>query len=537
MICRAMNTGVFLRRHAAALWLAAGVSIFHTLTMPARFYSGDNFAPRLEAADWLNTGSLGIAYDYRPRLAGFLEQRGQYFYENDTRQQFFSKYGFGHTLLYALPYAAINALGEPVGADYVMSGARPQLVAINLFQVALSALIALYFYAMAALYDRSPTRRVLFTLCCFYGTYLWHYLRAPTHEIYQVLPFVGFYVHAILFFRRRQSAEATEAASAWRHALAASAHCAALLTMKLSHGLLLFPFGALALWSGAKDLTPARRALENVRRFLPRYLVYAGIPLALAAGLILATNRFRFESAFHSGYGQWVLANGQAHDRFALEFLPVALPRFLFFGGNANLFVNAPILLFALPGIWPFARKRPAEAAFLGAIFFSHILLISFASFWTGEWCYGPRYLVMIMAIGALPALETMRKASELRGFWPRFLLKGAMGLVMVWSFTIQIHVNSLDYFAYHRVNGLLRQIPDERIAAYVRSRTVFHRGVFCRDLVLYRDRGNPFWPLTRLKTVLPEEQAKIVAQVQAHLDALIEPNFLMGAPPRHPRN
>lgn len=67
--------------------LLVGIAVFQFVTMPAFFYPGDNSAIRAEAANWVNTGRLGIDYSRRAELGGMLTERGQYFFENDPKQR------------------------------------------------------------------------------------------------------------------------------------------------------------------------------------------------------------------------------------------------------------------------------------------------------------------------------------------------------------------------------------------------------------------------------------------------------------------
>jgi len=132
-----------IKRHLPLLFLLLAVGIFHVLTMPKFFYPGDNQVPRAECANFINSGKLGIDYSQKRIAAGLLEQRGQYFYENDARQELYSKYGIGYTLLYIVPLWA-----EKLYSGYLdlFSSTPSQLVFLNIYNVIFTLLSTVYFW-------------------------------------------------------------------------------------------------------------------------------------------------------------------------------------------------------------------------------------------------------------------------------------------------------------------------------------------------------------------------------------------------------
>ncbi len=73
------------------------------ITLPGFPYPGDNFVPRIESIQLAQTGAFGIPYSMRSSIAGLDVPRGQYFFSNDSRQRFYSKYGIAYTLAYLPP--------------------------------------------------------------------------------------------------------------------------------------------------------------------------------------------------------------------------------------------------------------------------------------------------------------------------------------------------------------------------------------------------------------------------------------------------
>ncbi len=99
------------KKHSLLLLLLA-VSLIQILTIPRFYYDGDNYASRAEAINLVNTGQLGIPYEDREELKRLAHVRGQYFFENDSRNRFFSKYGIGLTLV-QLPPVLVEQMLAP----------------------------------------------------------------------------------------------------------------------------------------------------------------------------------------------------------------------------------------------------------------------------------------------------------------------------------------------------------------------------------------------------------------------------------------
>src|SRR5687767_9472227 len=109
--------------------LLALVALVHFFTMAREYYAGDNFIPRAEAINLVETGELGIDYARRSELQSTLaESRGKYIYESDSQQKFFSKYGCLYTLLYLPPVVAEKLY---VGHVDLLSTSRSLRFALN----------------------------------------------------------------------------------------------------------------------------------------------------------------------------------------------------------------------------------------------------------------------------------------------------------------------------------------------------------------------------------------------------------------------
>ena len=479
--------------------------------MPAFFYPGDNFATRAEAAHLVMTGKLGIDYKYKPSFAGSLENRGQYLYENDEKQQLFSKYGFGMTLLFLPPYLAEKAHSGEVG---MLSGSRSLLLFINLYQILFSLIIAAYMYRMAALFTERVWICVTFVLASFYTTFTWHYLRAPTHEILHLLPFVGACYHALNFMKASEANPAGK--NRWLQLGYSSAWLGLLVLSKPFYVLVVPVVGVFALSADGEPLWNVRHVLHNLRRNFWRYAAFFGIPLGIAMVVLLWSNKYKFGSLFNLGNGQWILTTGVPADHFSASYMPKALRGF-FSLGSLSILLHYPLLIFALVGLYQFARRH--LAVFLFVLFLFLVTLMGMSSFcgYSGGWCHGPRYLIHPLLMLGLPFISTC----EMMRRWGKdvrtVLLVALMVGVLGWSFVMQAYVNALHYFTWRYVYYQLTAFKVQPVEDYFTSFSP-HLGYAHRALIRHKYGYEKFPPYELLESRVPAERAELLKQIDAFL-------------------
>jgi len=526
--------------------------------MPSAFYAGDNTVTRAAAASLITRGDIGVPYAQKQDLAGFTEPRGQYWYENDARQKLFSKYGIGYALLYVPPL-----LVEKLYAGHLelMCGTRSLLLILNAFGILLTLLATFYLFRIVSLYTEKSWSRVAFVIFSWYGTFAWHYLRAPSHEILQIPAFLGFCYYALRFLRRQTGEDrAARERGHWFHLLAGVLWCGALLLMK---GFFLLALGSLwvfALVSLAGD-RPAGGVKGRFGRHVRKAGLYLLLPTAIVMLLWMGTNAYKFGDVFRTGYGQWLTAEGIRNDRFGPAFLPGALAGFFLRKGNANVFVHYPLLLLALVGLPRFVKRRPLEAAFLFFMSVTSILAICCFSNWRGEWCYGPRYLVHFLIIASLPAAGVVEAVFGRGRRGLACTVVAVAVVVFTWSFRMQWRVNRLNYFAYHnakqaldQVAGLVIQHNLAAVPAHSRQQAgteleakrsqinayfsdVYHRGRVYRDLVEFYEHGSMFPAVQSLKAMLPPVSRLVEDQIRPQMQPFVQSNFWFfdssgGSPP-----
>ncbi len=515
-----MNLRDFLRRTDWTLVsLVIFVSAFHFITMPSMFYPGDNFAPRAEVAGFLATGEWGLDYTFRKQLGGFVEERGQYLYENDARQKFFSKYGIGYSLLY-LPPLFVEKLYA--GTIAPMVGTDSQMFILNVYQILLTLIITVYLYRLAGLYTSRKWLSAAFVLASFYGTFMWHYLRAPTLEIFQFFPFIGAYYHLVCFVRQREAG--SRGGTMWGHLAASAAWAGLLFLVKVSYGPFLAIIWMFALLSGVPGSSVWERVRHAVGRDRWRFAACLGLPALVTAGVYLGANYYRCGSLLADGYGQWV-QGGKVVARLDIRCIPQSLKgMFLQPDNGYNALIHYPLFVFAWLGVPLFVRRRAMEAAFLGVVVLSNWLLIACFHSWGGAWCYGPRYLIVPMLVGSLPVLAWVEWLLQRRAVSVRAAVLAPMVGILLWSFQLQWHMNAIHYFTMYYMSGLFSQFKVERIDDYF-NRCV-HRGLIHRDLVRYARGKGDFYPMRVLNGLVSPTQRAVLPRLDGHLKQFAKPNF-----------
>ncbi len=509
------------------LFLLLFVAVVQVFTMPSMFYPGDNFASRMESMYWLERGEMGIPYSERAALGGMVSERGQYLYENDDRQMFFSRYGFGNVVAFMLPCWLDKVTGgKPEGSGALWS-TQSLLLWINIVQIVLTLISACYLYLLARLYTERGWLAALFVVASFYSTFLWHYLRAPAHEIYLIFSCLGAGYHFLLFMRRANE-RMDGRPHLWLHLLAAVLYCWILVSAKLFFVLFAAVMFVFCLMVGREPTLLWRRITANLQRYFWRYVLYAGIAWGIFVVGMLLLNWYRFETPLSSGYDQW-LRNGQKSDRFAFEIAKTAFPAFFIQMKSKNLFMHYPLLAAAVLAFPVMAYRRRLEAAFLGTAFVLMTGVICCYSGWAGEWSYGPRHLIPYLPLVSVAVITGLDAATARN----RYLAAGiGVVLLVVLSITTQqqVQISSLHPFVYHYTSdrfqqGGLKDVP--QIKAYHDS--IRHRAKLFHDVRAHAKGERSYPPYRTLEGLIPSnnpDRAKILAQFDGFLKQMGRLNY-----------
>jgi len=303
-----------------------------------------------------------------------------------------------------VPGALLQSLLERVAP----AGARSTIAFTSqLAPLALGALLPTLSFGMYRRLGYERRQVAVMTLLLGAGTSVLVYAHRPYSEIVQAVCFV-FFFDALLRAEREPTPRA-------------------LLRLGLAAGLLLnaknvyvacFPGGCLlvgARWRGQRDVL--RRGLAWASAgFLPGLLAF------------LAYNQLRWGSPLASGYGGAVTAG------FWRENILVGLWGQLLSPGKSVLLYSPPLLL-ALLGARRFVARRRAVAAAVALTVGPIVLIYARYIFWSGDWAWGPRYLLFALPVSMLPIAEWMspqesqRPAARGRAGRIALVAAGAAGL------------------------------------------------------------------------------------------------------------
>jgi len=274
-------------------------------------------------------------------------------------------------------------------------------------------------------YDRRQV--AVMTLLLGTGTSVMVYAHRPYSEIVQAVCFV-------LFFDALLRAEGQPD----RRALVRLGIAAGLLINSKNVYFACFPGACLLLavrWRGQRGL-------------LPRALGWAGAGFVPGLLAFLAYNYARWGSPFASGYGGAVTAG------FWRENVLVGLWG-QFLSPGKSVFLYSPPLLLALFGVRRFALRRPITAAAVALTTGPIVLIYARYIFWSGDWAWGPRYLVFALPVFVLPIAEWLTPAQSRSPVAPgrRRAGRTAFALVGVGGLAVQLLGTAFDWSDFTQIS------------------------------------------------------------------------------------
>jgi len=158
-------------------------------------------------------------------------------------------------------------------------------------------------------------------------------------------------------------------------------------------------------------------------------LFSAGAVAALA--VLVMFNAWRYGSALSFGYGQ---TGAHLHGIRARGALVTGIWG-LWLSPGKSIFLYAPFVLLAVAGIIISIRRLPAEMSLLIALVAANTVFFARVRFWSGDWAWGPRYMIIVLpclAVMCAPLVNMVRwrrALAALAGIG--FLLPGALGVLV----------------------------------------------------------------------------------------------------------
>lgn len=441
--------------------LVAVVLVMGAVFAPAEIYPGDPMTMREEARSIVERGELAIS-DAVVKNYEETSELGQFVVTNPRNGRSYSKFGSMAAWFFVVPLAA----------EKLVSGALPPYVSesrlfyLNVFNLALSVLIAASLYRTARRFDADSWIAATFVGLCFYTTFLWNYLRAQNSEIMQLLLF-AWTVTAFLNVCEARS-DSRKRAAVWSFWLA----YAAILLIKTSY-IFVGPLFLVAMifkqWLANRSLTLAE-ATTALREH--------AMPALCAVALWCIVNTVKFGAPWLSGYHVWKPELHGLNGSLAEAVVGLA------FSVQFGFLCCFPVLALALPFVWKWLCIRPAEYGAICLVAASYTVLIGSMPVWRGEWCYGPRYWLFVLPFLALPAVDGLvwlRRRSLVGG-----LAAICVGVVFCYSAWLQIQVHRFPFFAYYAL-----RLPLETIIP-MHAPSAFERQGYGRILHdAYANRGN----------------------------------------------
>src|SRR5262249_1368877 len=136
---------------------------------------------------------------------------------------------------------------------------------------------------------------------------------------------------------------------------------------------------------------------------------------------------------------------------------------------------------------------------------------------WSGEYAYGPRYMMFALPVLSLPAVLVADWVLDRLPAWRARAVAAVVVAVLAYSTYLQVQVNRLAFWTYYEARWALENAYTDAAAEYFRDH---HVGVISADLLGHRDdlRGLPFFAEFRRK-VSPEVAEGYVREMRKIID------------------
>lgn len=334
-------------------------------------------------------------------------EMGYVFHADDGR--IYSKYGIGLALLW-VPYvvtgkliASLTSLQEDLLIRFL----------ISFYNIFFGAGTAVIIFLIIRFFK--ATKKIAFALSLIFGlaTMCWRYSVSDFSEIAQTF-FLLLTVYCVLKNNKKSL-------------IIGGFSFGFLILMRISN-LIYLP---ILIFFILLNTGPVKKnKIKNLLFFLTFTIVFLSI--------ILFLNYIRFGNIFELGYGDET-------SKFYLKAMPGNIFRLLF-TPYKGIFIYNPILLLGILGYFKFFRVyRKESLLFLGIIMANLCFYASFYSY-HGDWCWGPRYLMIALPFYLLPLFTLPRK---------NMVMKSILILLIITSFFIQlISVLQNEYEYLHITSG-----------------------------------------------------------------------------------
>jgi hypothetical protein len=300
--------------------------------------------------------------------------------------------------------------------------ALAKIVSSHLGPAALGGLAAVLFVRLCLFLGLGLGASLVSSVVLVMGTMVGVYARVPWSEMVQAVSFLGFF-SAFMRVLRDYRGKAVLVLGVW---------CGAIVNSKELFVLAVPGAFLLALWHHRDTLT-RKETLRCV-----------GLGLLGAAPFLVIQfiyNTIRTGSPFRTAYG-----TGAVSFVFGTETLDGFLG--LWASPGKSIFLYNPPLVFALFGIPLVVRRCRLWATALAVTAIPVVLVYGKFMFWSGDWCWGPRYLLFLVPLLLLPGVFLVDEAIKHR----RVVVGVLATAVFVLGIGVQVIGSSLYWDHYIRV-------------------------------------------------------------------------------------
>jgi len=285
----------------------------------------------------------------------------------------------------------------------------------------LGALTCVLFFGLCRREGVSLRTSLVLLAALAFASSIWVYARYPYSEILQAFCMTGFFAQ-VLAVRRDPSVGRVLALAVW---------AGLLINAKPVFAPVLPPVAVYLGW----DLR------HNWRRLLGLGIVGMAAFLPFL-GVILAYNHARYAASMATGYG---IARSVFSASAFFGFWG------LFLSPGKSLLLFAPPLFLSLAALPWFRRNRNAVWSVL-LVSVPTLFLYARFIYWSGDWAWGPRYIVPFIPVFLFPAASLLdwcwEQASRLRRWVAATVVSG----VLIWGVAVQIIGNGLYWDHYIRL-------------------------------------------------------------------------------------
>jgi len=434
-------------------------------TMPSMWCIGDAFAWREETRSIIRDHDLHVDAQYAQHFG----EPGQYFVINHKNGQWYSKYGIVNSLM-ALP---------PMWLDYVIHGhvpkvgESPDLLIYNAYNILLSLLVCALLYAITGWYTKRTWIRVIYVLTVCYSTYYWFYQRAQDSKVYEVLFYTGAFYFLMTYLRGLENADDQSNQKREWTLMAMWACVGLLLLTRVLYGLLVPTIWILIIHARGRSQPDHKTRLSRSD------FTMLIVPPFIAVALLAWTNTVKFGAPWLTGYDQWRVSSHWPMGRWQDGIWGIL------FDPQASMLLHFPIFLFGLFALPEFYRRYKLDAIVIFALPLALFLYLTKTVGWRGEWAYGPRYMLFMLPVLALPFVTYLDYLAQASNRLVNFAWAGVTVIALTYSTYLQFQANRLNFWAMYYITYGVDDMWNREMARYFLDHQM---GVFNANLIRHKD-------------------------------------------------